>query len=45
MKRLAVPLLAAILWAMCGFGHASAADSLTVFFAANTHGAFAPCPT
>lgn len=45
MNRYVFSFLLLALGMMCGAGRSFAAESLTVFFTANTYGAFAPCPT
>lgn len=45
MNRLFFSFLLIALGMVCGVGRSFAAESLTVFFTANTYGAFAPCPT
>ncbi|WP_176631580.1 hypothetical protein [Desulfolutivibrio sulfoxidireducens] len=45
MKRRVLVLLIVLSWPALCVGRVFAAPSLTVFFTANTYGAFSPCPT
>ncbi|NMC49693.1 MAG: hypothetical protein GYA47_09770 [Desulfovibrio sp.] len=45
MKHLLLVFGLLLSWPAHSAGHDLDAPSLTVFFTANTHGAFSPCPT